>query len=111
MAAMAVNRPGVAGAAPGLAAVSASDTFVNDGRCLLHVKNGGVGSTNVTIDDVGTPNPGSATSFNPDVVVAVPAGEERVIGPFPTARFNTSGGLVTVSYSVTTTVTAAVYGV
>lgn len=107
MALMTVQPISLAGLAPTYGAVTASDTFPNDGKTYLHVKNGSGASINVTLDDVNTVSPPNATSFNPDVVVAVPAGGERIIGPVPPSRFNNATGLTTVTYSATTTVTAA----
>lgn len=72
------------------------------------VTNGGGSSINVTIDDPGSTSPANATAFNPDVVVAVPNGQTRLIGPFPVNRFNDANGLVAVSYSGVTTVTVGV---
>lgn len=46
--------------------------------------------------------------FDHDAVVAVPAGGERVIGPFPKARFNDASDKVLISYSGVTSVTVAV---
>jgi len=89
------------------AAAGGGDDFANNGLVLLHVVNGGGGSINVVVDDPNSPNPGSATQFNPDVTVAVPAGEDRFIGPFPTFRFNDANGRVNVTYSGVTSVTVA----
>lgn len=94
-----------AGNAPTLAAVNSSDTVAADDSMWLHVNNGGGGSINVTISDGGsTPagNPASTTAR------AVPAGQARL---FPlTSRTNDGGtGLTTISYSGTTSVTAAVF--
>jgi hypothetical protein len=110
MALLSIQRPGVAGAVPAYTAVTAADEFPNDGRCYLHVKNGGASPTNVTINDPNSPSPPSATQFDPDVLVAVAAGAEKVIGPFPPHRFNAPDGNVDVTYSVTTSITAAVIG-
>lgn len=78
--------------------------FANDGLMFLHVKNAGVGSTNVTIGTPGTVD-GLAVA---DLVVAVGAGVEKMIGPFPAGIYNQAGGLVYVDWSVGTSVTAAV---
>lgn len=93
-----VSRDGVEPAY--VAADVAGDTFVNDGTTMLHVKNGGAGVSTVTIDSPNVCNQGEVH----DVVIAVPAGEERLIGPFPVARFSRT---VSVSYDVITTVTVA----
>lgn len=95
----------VAGTEPTLAAVNASDTVAADDTMWLHVNNGGGGAITVTISDGGsTPagNPASTTAHS------VPAGAARL---FPlTARTNDSStGLTTITYSGTTSVTAAVF--
>jgi hypothetical protein len=101
-------NPDLTGAVPALVAVASSDSFQNNGARILHVKNASGGSINVTIDDPNSATPSNATSFNPDVVVAVAAGAEKYIGPFPPARFNDANGFVNVSYSAITSVTAEV---
>jgi hypothetical protein len=101
-------NPDLTGAAPNLVAVSSSDTFPNNGKRILHVKNASGSSINVTVDDPGSVSPANATAFNPDDTVAVPAGAERYIGPFPVERFNDANGNVNVAYSATTSVTAEV---
>lgn len=105
-------NPGLAGAAPAMVAVSASDTFPNNGGVLLHVKNAGGSPDSVVIVDQNSaaealliPN---ATALNGNVTVSVPAGQERYIGPFPVTRFNDVNGSVTVTHSFLTTVTAEV---
>lgn len=83
------------------AADAAGDTWANDGTSRLRVKNASAASINVTIDSVYTCSHG----FDHDVVVAVPAGGEREIGPFPTDRFGTSPDI---TYSAAASVTVAV---
>jgi hypothetical protein len=101
MAVLVVQSTSLTGLAPAFVAAGAGgDTFANDGATLLHVKNGGGGSIDVTVDSTQQCSHG----FDHNVVVAVPAGGERVIGPFPTRRF---GETASVSYSGVTTVTVA----
>lgn len=92
-----------------VAAAGGGDVAPNDGRTVLHVKNGGGGSINVTVTanaaTVQDPNKGTLTK--PNVVVAVPNGQERFIGPFPPAAFNDANGNVPITYSGVTTVTIA----
>lgn len=106
---MAVINPvdvSLAGVADNLvAAAPGGDSFVNNGHVVLIVNNASGGEVTVTVNDVGTPNPGNAVQFNPDVAVAVPAGARRTIGPFPPFRFNDTNGRVNVSYSAAAGVT------
>lgn len=92
-------------------AVNSSDTVAQptDQRLFLEVLNGGGGSINVTIPAQTTTiqNGMGGTVTISDMVVAVGAGVRKHIGPFPPAYVNSSG-LVTINYSGTTTVTAAV---
>jgi hypothetical protein len=99
----------VAGIAATYHAAASTDILQqNDGRVVLIVKNTGGSPTNVTVDDPNSGTPPAATAFNPDVVIAVPATTgERVIGPFPPARFNDASGNVNLAFSVTTGVTWA----
>ena len=101
-----------AGFQPSYAAVNSSDTVkVNSAqRNFLHVKNGSGGSINVTITAVKTSArvQGVGVVTVDDLVVAVPAGEERMIGPFTEAYMDTDGD-VTIGYSGTTSVTAGVF--
>lgn len=96
----------LAGVADALvAAAGGGDSFANNGHVVFVVNNASGAPITVTFDDPGTPNPGNAVAFNPDVAVAVPAGARRTIGPFPPWRFNDPSGRVNVSYSDVTTLT------
>ncbi|MBF0406470.1 MAG: hypothetical protein HQM10_03890 [Candidatus Riflebacteria bacterium] len=85
------------------AANADGNTFTNDGKTLIHVKNGGGSDITVTVDSPVQCNQG----FTHDPTVVVTAGENRFIGPFPPSRFN-SEGKGSVSYSGVTDVTVAV---
>lgn len=101
MAILAVQKPGLAGAAPTFAAAAAGgDSFPNDGQTLLHVKNGHTAAQTVTADAVSA----CSFGFDHDAAVSVPAGGERVVGPFPQGRFGTS---VALTYSGVTALTVA----
>lgn len=111
MAAMTIQTIPPTGIVPTYASVTASaDTIATGGdeRVMLHVKNGGGSSINVTIPAVNTsarvPGVGDITVANK--VVAVPAGSEKIIGPF-SAAYRDGDGLVSPTYSATTSVTAA----
>lgn len=75
----------------------------NGGTEVLHVKNGDESPINVTIQ---TPNTVDGLAIA-DRVVAVPAGEERFIGPFPRATYNQGADEVYVDFSAVTSVTCA----
>lgn len=83
------------------------DIIPGDEKTLLHVKNGSGGSINVTIQ-TGATLGGHAVS---DTVVAVAAGADKFIGPFPKESYNNATGAdrgkVYVDYSAQTTITRA----
>ena len=86
------------------AANAGGDSFANTGDEIIHVKNGSGGAIDVTIVTQATVDSQAVA----DRVVNVPAGEERVIGPFPKATYNDSGDLVQLTYSGVTSLTVAV---
>jgi hypothetical protein len=105
MADLTIQKIDQTGIAPSFVAADAGgDTFSNDGRTFLHVKNGGGSAITVTIDSVAPCNYG----FDHDLQVTVNAGAEQIIGPFEPKRFNTDGK-VSVSYSDVTSVTVAAF--
>lgn len=84
-------------------ALSAADEyqFKNDGNVVLRVKNASAEATNVTIV-----TPGTQGNLNvEDQVVAVAAGESKIIGPFDTALYNDAQGLATVKFSKVANIT------
>lgn len=87
-----------------VAAAAGGDEFLNSGRAFIYVKNGGGSSINVTVDSQAPCSQG----YDHDAVVAIPAGEERMIGPFPKDRFNDASEKVQITYSGVTSVTIAV---
>jgi hypothetical protein len=98
---------GLTGAAVTYGAVTASDDFVNDGNSRLHVKNASGSPCTVTFNSIAACDQG----FDHDQIVTVPAGSDRIIGPFP-ARFTdpNNGNKTGVTYSPTTSITAALLG-
>jgi L-2-hydroxyglutarate oxidase LhgO len=92
------------------AAAEAGDTFHPNGgeRTFLHVKNGAGATRTVTVAAVADTvrAPGVGVIAVPDMVVAITAGEERMIGPFPSA-YVSSAGLVSVTYDDEASVTVA----
>lgn len=88
---------------------AAGDDFANDSsnRIFIHVKNGDASSHTVTITPadatVTVPGYGAMTKSTP--AVAIPAGEDRFIGPFPLTAF---GAAPAIAYDAVTSVTIAV---
>ncbi len=110
MAELTVQTATQAGLDPSYAAASSGgDTVDNDGKTVLHVKNGDSSEHTVTVaSQVTSPEPGTAAQ---DVEVAIPAGEERVIGPFQRSGFNDENDEIEISYDGVTDVTIAALSV
>lgn len=105
MALLTVQRTNLNGVAPSfVAADAAGDSFVNSGRAYWHVKNADTVDKTVTVNSQ-TP---CSQGFDHDAVVTVPAGGERIIGPFAKNRFDDANGQVQITYSAVTSVTVAV---
>lgn len=86
-------------------AASGGDEFPNTGKEWLYFKNGEAGEITVTLDIETTVDGQPVT----DPTVAIPAGEQKFIGPFPPAIYNNSTtGRVSVTYSAVTSLTVAV---
>lgn len=101
-----VNQTGVA---PTYAAADSANgmSFTNDGRTVLHVKNGGASPITVTI--VSVPCSHGRTG---DISVTIANGAEKIIGVFDKALFNQSGadaGKVFVNFSASASVTVAAF--
>lgn len=104
MAALSAQVASPVGVAPTYNAVSASDTVPNpSGRTVLLVKNGSGASINVTLVGRGV----MGDIVVPNRVIAVPAGQDRLIS-LDASLYNDASGLVTVQFSATATVTMAV---
>lgn len=104
MALLSKQQVTVTGLTPTYSAVNASDTINPDEDLFLHVKNSNAGTCTVTLVDKSVTPAGSAAA-NP--TVAIPTGQERMIGPIPSVMLDPTTGLITVQYSVTSSVTAA----
>ncbi|HBV97779.1 MAG: hypothetical protein JL50_02940 [Peptococcaceae bacterium BICA1-7] len=103
---LAVQSVAATGLNPSFTAADATgNNFPNaaGGKTFLAVKNGSVGSVTVTVNSQTECDQG----FDHDLDVAVPAGQERWIGPFAQKRFNDGAGLVSVTYSAVADVTVA----
>lgn len=85
------------------ATVTGDSITNNTGRVFLHAKNGDSSSKTITIKSQKICDQGQIH----DIDVAIPAGEERIIGPLVTGRFNDDGGKVQITYSGVTSVTVA----
>lgn len=97
-----VTRTGIAAT---YNAAASGDKFRPDERTMLHVVNGDSSSHTITIVTPGTVN-GLAIA---DLVVTVPNGASRMIGPFPAGTFAASAdGLASITWSATTSMTWAV---
>lgn len=107
MAILTVQTVSLAGSVITLGAAAAGgDSFPNSGNVYFRVNNGSGASINVTFDAPNADNFGVINDAH-DVVVAVAAGAQKTIGPFPPERFNDANGRVQVTYSSATTVTVA----
>lgn len=89
----------------GTAATAAGDTVINNGRTYIEIVDGATTAPTVTIASQVDCNQG----FTHDVVVAVPSGGAKLIGPFPPNRFNNTSGQIEVTYDDDTSVTIAAF--
>lgn len=104
MATLTYVQPTIAGTNPAFAsAAGGGDKVAPNDHGYLHAKNGSGGSITVTVVVPGNTKYGQA---NPDVAIAIPAGEERIIGPLPSDLAG-SDGLVAITYSGVTSLTVA----
>lgn len=87
-----------------VAAATLGDTFPNTGRELLFIANGDVSDMTLTIVTPAT-LAGQAVA---DRTVTIPAGESRLIGPFPVGIYNNAAGGVDLTYSSVTDLTVYV---
>lgn len=94
---------------PAYTAVTADGDIIDVGAVALHVKNGGAGACTVTVQ---TPLQVDGLDVS-ELVVSIPAGQERLIGPFSARTFGrpaevVDAGRVYVDYSPIASVTRAV---
>lgn len=87
------------------AAAAGGDQFANTGREMVEINNASVGDITVTFNSQAPCSQG----FDHNEAVVVTAAERRLIGPFPTGRFNDASGFVLITYSGVTTLTIGVY--
>jgi hypothetical protein len=95
------------GLAPSFAAAAAGgDSFLNDGKTFLEVKNASGSSITVTITAQNPCNQGQLHNL----AVSVPATTgDRMIGLLLPSIFNDANGLVQVTYSAVTSLTVAAF--
>lgn len=85
------------------AATADGEKFVNNGRVFIHVKNGDASQHTVTVQ-----TPGTVDGLDvAERTVDIPAGEERIIGPFPPGHYNQADGKVYIDYDAVTSITLA----
>jgi hypothetical protein len=102
MALLSAQAPNITGAAMTYSAVTASDTITPASNLYLHVKTAGTGTTVTVVV------PGSQYGqARPDVAVTIGTNADRIIGPLVPDLADPTTGLITVTYSATTSVTAA----
>lgn len=83
------------------ATTSGGDKIDNDdGATILHLKNGGASSATVTVtaQDTSEEVAGFGAMTKADLVVTVPAGAERLVGPLPKRAFNDADGNLNLAY-------------
>ncbi len=88
----------------GAACAGGGDAFANTGQEVVQIFNGDSGSHNVTVVTQATSD-GLAVAA---LTVAVAAGVTKTIGPFPSGIYNDANGLVQLTYSAVTSMTAKV---
>ena len=104
--ALTVQQIDADGLEPALTAANVDGHSVaNDVGVYVEVANGSGASIDVTVPTPATQD-GLAIS---DRVVAVPAGETRKIGPFPSRTYNQDDGTVHVDFSAVTSVTVGAF--
>ena len=86
------------------AAAGGGDEFVNNGDEFIHIKNGDGSPHTVTIVTAATVDGLDVD----DRAVAIPAGEERMIGPFAASTYNDANGNVQLTYDAVTSITIAI---
>lgn len=86
-----------------VAAAAGGDSFPNNGRTVVHVKNGSASAITVTIASPQQCSHG----FTHALAITVNAGADKLIGPLDPFRFNDNSGNVGITYSSATTVTVA----
>lgn len=97
-----VERVTQTGLNPTMTAAAASQTFQGGDKVFVRIANGDASSHNATF----TTTAQVAGLDIDDRVVTVPAGEDRIAGPFPTSLYGSS---VAITWSATTSMTIGVF--
>lgn len=110
MATLATQSIARAGIVPAYAAAAGGgDRFTPGARTFAHIKNGSGGSITVTVVTPRTDAWGNAIADN---AVAIAAGVEKMIGPFPAEAYGaTADGLGDLTYSGVTSLTIGIFDV
>lgn len=94
--------PNITGTAITYSTPTTSETFVPGNNVYYHVKTGGTAITTTVVV------PGSVYGqARPDVAISIGTSTDRIIGPLVPDLADPATGLVTITHSVTTSVTAA----
>lgn len=107
MAVLTVVQVSLAGVNPAFAAAAGGgDQFSNDGSQKVHLKNTDAAARNVTF--AAQAALGCPAGILHNVVINVPAGQERVVGPFDPARFNDANSRVNMTYDAVANLSVAI---
>lgn len=99
-----IQQPTLSGTALSfVAADSNGDTFVNQGNVFIYIKNGG--ETEITVTTVAQKKCNQGHLH--DSTITVPAGDDRIVGPFEVDRFNSDTNVAKITYSAVDSVTVA----
>lgn len=79
-----------------------SDKFINDGKVLFYINNGGGGSITVTL--VFSPTALIDGQAPTNRTITVVNGKRALVGPFPQSTYNDSSGYMNIQYSAVTSV-------
>ena len=102
MALVVPQAPNIQGTAITYATPTTSETFQPGNNVYYNVKTGGTGITTTVVV------PGTQYGqARPDVAISIGTSTDRLIGPLVADLADPTNGLVTITHSVTTSVTAA----
>lgn len=106
MADLTVQELSMIGIDPAYVAASAGgDKFVNDGKTIIIIKNGGAGTIVATVDSILPCDQGD----DHNKVISVLASGEKMAGSYSKARFNDTVGKVAIIYDDVTSVTIGIF--